>query len=73
MKNISLTLCLSIAAQAAPSVEKSQLFNLRNHHKLASIETTDTLRPIETLARVNTFDEIPVFGGVEFRDKLLEK
>ena len=67
MKTISLTLCLSVATTQAAAAEKSQLFNLRNHHQLASIETTDTLRPIESLALVNTFDEIPVFGGVEFR------
>ena len=70
MKTIALTLTLATASTLAK--ESSQLFNLRNHHLLRS--ANDALnQPFETLAHVKTFDEIPVFGGSEFRQSLLEK
>ena len=48
------------------------LFNLRNHHLLKK-ESDSQIKPAEALALVTTFDEIPVFGGAEFREKLLEQ
>jgi hypothetical protein len=66
MKTISLTLTLSIATLAAAQ-EPEQLFNLRNAYLLKSKDMINSIKPFESLALVKTFDEIPVFGGSEFR------
>ena len=67
----TITLTLSLASSAV-AAESQMLFNLRNHH-LLNKEKESQLKQTETLAHVQTFDEIPVFGGAEFRQKLLEQ
>ena len=62
-QTITLTLVLAASVSAQ---EPSMLFNLRNHHLLNN-ESESQINLSETLAHVKTFDEIPVFGGVEFR------
>ena len=58
MKNIILmTTTTTICLQA------SALLNLRNHKLLGEKKIT----PFETLAYIETFDEVPIFGGEELR------
>ena len=68
-QTITLTLVLATSVSAH---ESKMLFNLRNHHLLKK-ESDSQIKPAEALALVKTFDEIPVFGGAEFREKLLEQ
>ncbi len=60
-----------LALASSVSAESSMLFNLRNHHLLKTASEA-IIKPFETLVHVKTFDEIPVFGGPEFRQKLLD-
>ena len=61
----TITLTLVLATQVIAQ-EPQMLFDLRNHH-LLNKENEAQIKPYETLAHVKTFDEIPVFGGAEFR------
>ena len=58
-----------IALGASTVTASNQLFNLRNHHVLEGV----TLTPFETIAHLETFDPIPVFGGQEHRQRMLEQ
>ena len=44
------------------------LANLRDHHLL---RTNEKLTPFERVAHLETFEEIPIFGGKEFRKQVL--
>ena len=48
-----------------------ELMNLKNI-KLSKI-TRDIIKPFESLVHIQTFDEIPVFGGKDYRKTLLEQ
>ena len=58
MKNIILMTTTTIL-----SLQASALLNLRNHKLLGEKKIT----PFETLAYIETFDEVPIFGGEELR------
>ncbi len=58
MKHIIL-----MTATTALSSQASALLNLRNHKMLGEKKIT----PFETLAFIETFDEVPIFGGEELR------
>ena len=64
MKAIQITTVASVA-QAVPS-----LMNLRNATLLNSDSNTK-VSPLESIAHIATFDEIPIFGGEELRSKML--
>mgnify|MGYP006093302227 CR=1 FL=1 len=61
MKAIAIA-SFAVATQAAfmPSLE-----NLRNHYQL---KTDQEISPLESIAHIATFDEVPVFGGHELRE-----
>ena len=61
MKTILTT---TIAAQSTAS-----LLNLRNHHLLSNNKIT----ALETIAFIETFDEVPIFGGAELRERMLSQ
>ena len=66
MKAIILPTIVTVSAQAGmPS-----LANLRNHTLLSAAQEVG---PLESIAHIATFDEIPIFGGVELREKMLEQ
>lgn len=66
MKCIALTLTVSaVSATVVPQA----LLNLRNHTLLS---TYQQVSPLESIAHIATFDEIPIFGGHELREKMLE-
>ena len=46
------------------------LLNLRNHSLLNSVQE---LSPLESIAHLATFENVPVFGGVEFRNEMLSR
>ena len=58
MKNIIL-----MTTTTTLSLQASALLNLRNHKLLGEKKIT----PFETLAYIETFDEVPIFGGEELR------
>lgn len=58
------------AAAVIMTTESNALLNLRDHHLLS---TEDKITPFESLAFLEEFDEIPVFGGLELRQSMLEK
>ena len=64
------TVCLSLSIATASVAAEQQLFNLRNAEVLS---TTQQLSPLETVAHLETFDRIPVFGGQELRSKMLQE
>ena len=41
--------------------------------KFEYLKQDDQLSPFETIAHIKTYDEIPIFGGVEFRNKVLQQ
>lgn len=55
-----LTTTVSLQASAS-------LLNLRNHHLLSNNKIT----ALETIAFIETFDEVPIFGGLEVRERML--
>ena len=66
MKAIAITsLAVVGSAASVPSLE-----NLRNH-TLLSKDKFD-MGPLESIAHIATFDEIPIFGGVELREQMLQ-
>ncbi len=68
MKTVSFALALSIASTA----RATELFELKNSSRLQSFK--DKIhKQIETLVHVKTFDEIPIFGGKEYRRSILEQ
>ncbi len=58
MKHIIL-----MTATTALCSQASALLNLRNHKMLGEKK----IMPFETLAFIETFDEVPIFGGEELR------
>ena len=46
------------------------LLNLWGYH---SLKNNEELTPFESVAHIETYEEIPIFGGKEFRDELIEK
>ena len=64
MKQVFLTAPILAVSQA------SMLFELSDHHLLNSEEQ---LTPFESIAYIQTFDEVPIFGGAELRAKMLEQ
>ena len=46
---------------------KAGLMNLRNHYLLNS-DQQQQLTPFESVAHVQTFEEVPIYGGAELRD-----
>jgi hypothetical protein len=67
MKAISLTI---IAASVSAVQVPQALMNLRNHTLLS---TDQVVHPLESIAHIATFDEIPIFGGHELREQMLEQ
>ena len=67
MKSIisSTVAIVSIQAGMVPSLE-----NLRNHTLLS---TDQAVSPLETIAHIATFDEVPIFGGQELREQMLKQ
>ena len=64
MKAIAITTVLAAGSAAAvPSLE-----NLRNHTLLSNDLKTG---PLESIAHIATFDEVPIFGGEELRQQML--
>ena len=57
----------TLATQAA---FMSTLENLRNHNQL---KTDSIISPLESIAHIATFDEVPVFGGHELREQMLQQ
>ena len=55
-----LTSTVAVSASAA-------LLDLRNHHLLSKNKIT----ALETIAFIETFDEVPIFGGPELRERML--
>ena len=64
MKQVFLTAPILAVSQA------SMLFELSDHHLLNSEEQ---LTPFGSIAYIQTFDEVPIFGGAELRAKMLEQ
>lgn len=60
-----LTASAALLAQQAHALLELPKFNLlRNNEKVSALET---------IAYVNTYDEVPIFGGEEYREKVLSK
>ena len=68
MKSFALTLVASTVVLSA-SVP-SALLNLRNSTLLLK---DVAINPLESIAHIATFDEIPIFGGHELRQQMLEE
>ena len=66
MKAVTLTLAATTVASA--SVPRA-LLNLRNHSLL---NTSKDVSPLETIAHLATFEDVPVFGGFELREEMLK-
>ena len=65
MKAIAITsLVAAGSAAGVPSLE-----NLRNHTLLSNDLKTG---PLESIAHIATFDEVPIFGGEELRQQMLQ-
>ena len=62
------TVCLTLSAVTLTNA-KSQLFNLRNAEMLP---TAEKLNSMDSIAHLETFDPIPIYGGEELRDRMLE-
>ena len=62
MKSITLTLLTSTVVQSAQV--PSALLNLRSSTLLIK---DVVINPLERIAHIATFDEIPIFGGHELR------
>ena len=45
------------------------MLNLHNHSLLSS--NKDVVSPLESIAYIATFDEVPIFGGQELRKEML--
>lgn len=66
MKSASM---LTVATALAAG-EANALLNLKDHHLLS---TEEKITPFESIAYIDTYDEVPVFGGLELRQKMLKK
>ena len=63
------TLFLTLTATVVSSTTvHPALLNLANHTLLSN---NKVVSPLESIAHLATFDEIPVFGGHELREKML--
>ena len=51
------------------ATEGAALLNLRGHKFLRNNEK---LRPFEQIAHLETFDEVPIFGGEDLRQTMLQ-
>ena len=67
MKSICLTISTAAVVSATPSI--TGLLNLHNHSLLSS--NKDVVSPLESIAYIATFDEVPIFGGQELRKEML--
>ena len=68
MKTASIAFVLTLAN----TVRATELLELKNSSRLQSFK--DKIhKQIETLVHVKTFDEIPIFGGKEYRRSILEQ
>ena len=67
MKAVLLSSVSIVSTQAGmvPSLE-----NLRNHTLLSADQTVS---PLEKIAHIATFDEVPIFGGQELREQMLQQ
>ena len=68
MKTVSLVLILSLADTA----RSNELLQLTNSGRLRTFKNK-IHKSIESLVHVKTFDEIPIFGGNEYRRSILEQ
>lgn len=59
-----------LTASAVLAAESQAVLGLKNHHLLSS---EDKITPFESIAYIETFDEIPIFGGEELRAKMLKQ
>lgn len=66
MKAITLT---AIATTAASANVPQALLNLKNTNLLSADQEVSKL---ESIAHIATFDEIPIFGGQELREQMLQ-
>ena len=67
MKSFALTLSATAVSSAAIP---QALLNLRNHNLLSSNKEVSRL---ESIAHIATFEDVPIFGGVELREQMLEQ
>jgi hypothetical protein len=67
MKAITLSTVAIVSTNAGmvPSLE-----NLRNHTLLSADQAVS---PLEKIAHIATFDEVPIFGGQELREQMLKE
>ena len=65
MKSIILPTTLALASNSANAV-----LGLRNYHLLSG---EDKITPFESIAYIETYDEVPIFGGQELRQKMLNQ
>lgn len=59
-----------LTVSVALTGEASALLGLRGHHLLSNEEI---ITPFESIAFIETFDEIPIFGGEELRAEMLSQ
>lgn len=64
MKTTTLLFAATVAAKP------KSLLNLRNHSLLSS---NTVVSPLESIALVETFEDVPVFGGYELREQMLNE
>ena len=60
---------LLIVAATVTAMPKS-LLNLRNHSLLSS---NTEVSPLESIAHIETFEDVPVYGGYELREQMLNE
>lgn len=66
----SATLPILTASAALLAQHSNALLELPKFNLLRSNEKVSAL---ETIAYVNTYDEVPIYGGEEYREKVLGK
>lgn len=59
-----------LTASAVLAAESQALLGLKGHHLLSR---EDKITPFESIAYIDTYDEIPIFGGEELRTKMLNQ
>ena len=57
--------------EANPFAQK-KLLNLENHEQLRQAQDPE-ISPLESIAHVATFEEVPIFGGEQLRQEMLQK
>ena len=66
----SATLPILTASAALLAQQSNALLELPKFNLLRSDEKVSAL---ESIAYVNTYDEVPIYGGEEYREKVLSK